>query len=105
MHRFVCTIAVLAAALIASATASATGIDQSVIPFVPGNPLTNGCPSGWEALTLTDLHNFGYMPDAIDVNGDGIICGLPWTTAEQTARLPGALRPVVFSFEDNNLLP
>lgn len=105
---------VAAAALAAGAlaTAAAAGAaDQPVIPYQQGDPHANGCPSGWEALLVADLAPYGYrVPGTIDSpadggNGDGIVCGQPWTAAEQAARLPGAEVPVIFDFADNNLPP
>lgn len=107
MNRFLVLTAALAATLAAAAWAGAA--DQAVIPYQPGDPQTNGCPAGWEVLALTDLAPFGYQaPTTLDStatggNGDGLVCGHPWTTAEQTARLPNAPVPVVFDFQDNDL--
>lgn len=102
--------AALAAAIsVLLATAGVAGaFDQTVIPFQPGDPLTNGCPSGWEALSLVDLQLYGYHAFLIDDplnggNGDGIVCGKPFAPQEQAARLPNAFVPVVFDFEDNSL--
>jgi hypothetical protein len=100
------TALVAAAALAAAAGAGATGVDQSVIPYQPGDPQTNGCPSGWEALSVDDLLGLGYQaPATVNANGDRLICGKPWTTAEQTARIPNAHVPVIFDFRDNDLPP
>jgi hypothetical protein len=97
---------VAAAALAAAAGAGATGVDQSVIPYQPGDPHTNGCPSGWEALSDAVLVSFGYQaPTVVDADGDGVICGKPWTSAEQSARIPNAHVPVIFDFRDNDLPP
>lgn len=96
--------AAVAAALVAAAGAGAT--DQSVIPYQPGDPQANGCPSGWEALSDAVLLSLGYQaPTVVDANGDGVICGKPWTTAEEDARIPNHVVPVVFDFEDNHLPP
>ena len=104
--------ALAVASLLLLTTAGAVGAyDQNVIPYRPGDPLTNGCPSGWEALELSDLAPYGYrVPFAIDSpahggNGDGVVCGMPWTPAEMAAREPGASVPVIFNFRDNNLPP
>ncbi len=104
------TAAALAAAisLLLATTGVAGAWTQHVIPFQPGDPLVNGCPSGWEALQLSDLAPYGYhVPFAIDNpanggNGDGVVCGNPWTPAEMAAREPGATGPVIFDFVDNN---
>ncbi len=107
MNRFLVLTAALAAALAAAVGAEAGG--QTIIPYQPGDPQTNGCPAGWEALALSDLIPYGYqLPAQIDAtanggNGDGIVCGHPWTAAEQAARLPNATVPVIFDFQDNNL--
>jgi hypothetical protein len=102
-------VTLLAAAALATA-AAAGAADQNVIPYQQGDPHANGCPSGWEALDTGVLASYGYGAGTIDLtanggNGDGIICGKPWTDAEQAARLPGAERPVIFDFQDNNLPP
>lgn len=108
MNRLLILAAVLAVALVAAAGAGATA-SQTVIPYQPGDPQTNGCPAGWEALALSDLAPYGYgVPSMLDPtanggNGDGIVCGHPWTAAEQAARLQNAPVPVVFDFEDNAL--
>ena len=107
MNRFLVLTAALTAALATAAAAGASG--QTVIPFQPGDPQTNGCPAGWEALALSDLIPYGYqVPTQIDSpanggNGDGVVCGHPWTAAEQATRLPNATVPVIFDFQDNNL--
>jgi len=92
------------------ATAGVVGAsDQNVIPYQPGDPLTNGCAGGWQALELTDLTPYGYkVPSQLDDpanggNGDGIVCGKPMTPQEQAARFPSAAVPVVFNFVDNSL--
>jgi hypothetical protein len=108
MNRLL-ALAVAAAAAALVAVASAGAIDQSVIPYHPGDPQTNGCPAGWEALALSDLAPYGYqVPSMLDAsanggNGDGVVCGHPWTAAEQAARLPNAPVPVIFDFQDNQL--
>src|SRR5215475_15201913 len=89
------------AVVIAAATATAAGANS-------GDPQNNGCPSGMDALNVSDLSNQGYrVPAIIDSlanggNGDGVICAQPWTSAEQAARLPGADLQI-YSFRDNNL--
>lgn len=95
---------------VALAPRVAAARDQSAIPFQPGDPHVNGCPSGWEALALSDLGPYGYrVPFLIDSrhnggNGDGIVCGKPFTPQEQAARLPNDTRvPVIFDFRDNDL--
>jgi hypothetical protein len=91
--------------------AGASAFDQTVIPFEPGDPLTNGCPAGWEALEVSDLTPHGYqLPSLLDStanggNGDGIVCGKPLTPQAQDARFPNALVPVIFIFDDNDLPP
>lgn len=108
MKRLFVLTAALAAAFAVAATAGAA-FDQSVIPYQPGDPQTNGCPAGWEALALSDLTPYGYrLPSMLDAtanggNGDGVVCGHPWTAAEQAARLPDATVPIIFDFQDNNL--
>jgi hypothetical protein len=89
---------------------AAAARDQSVIPYQLGNPITNGCPAGSEALRVADLAPFGYrLPAIIDAtqnggNGDGIVCGKPFTPQEQAARFPNGTRvPVIFNFRDNYL--
>jgi hypothetical protein len=86
---------------------TAAAFDQTVIPYQPGNPQTNGCPAGSEALNLSDLAPYGYrvVSSGLDANGDGIICGKPFTPEEQAARFPNASVPVIFDFRDNNLPP
>ena len=85
--------------------------DQTVIPSQPGDPDTNGCPTGWEALRVADLRPLGYgLPDRIDSaanggNHDGVVCGHPLTPQEQEARFPGDTVPVLFDFRDNDLPP
>lgn len=99
-----CAAATIAASLVAAGAARA--FDQTVIPFQPGKPAVNGCPSGFEALALPDLAQYSYhLPFLLDAsgNGDGIVCGKPWAPQEQTARLPQADVPVVFDFLDNDL--
>jgi hypothetical protein len=96
-------VAVCAGAVATSANAR----DQTLIPYESGNPLTNGCPAGFEALALTDLAPWGYrVPFAIDAagNGDGIVCGKPLEPQEQEARFPGLDKPI-FLFSDNVLVP
>jgi hypothetical protein len=98
------TLAALAAALsLLLAMAGAAGAyDQTLIPYQPGDPLTNGCPSGFEALQDSVLIPYGYQfPTFGDVNGDGIVCGKPWTSQEMAARLPNHVVPIIFEFEDN----
>jgi len=91
------------AVVIAAITATAASANS-------GDPQNNGCPSGMDALNVVDLSNQGYrVPAIIDSvdnggNGDGVICGQPWTSAEQAARLPGADLQI-YSFRDNNLPP
>ncbi len=107
MKRLFVFVIALGAAFVA-ATAGAA-FDQSVIPYQAGDPQTNGCPAGWEALVLNNLTRYGYViPTMLDAtanggNGDGIVCGHPWTAAEQAARLPNASVPTIFDFQDNNL--
>jgi hypothetical protein len=103
--RLVLLFATVVAALVVAGAAVA--FDQTVIPYQPGNPLTNGCPSGWEALKLSDLAPYGYhvVSSGLDANGDGIICGKPLTPQEQAVRFPNAFVPVVFDFTDNSLTP
>jgi hypothetical protein len=86
---------------------TAAAFDQTVIPYQPGDPHTNGCPAGWEALNLSDLAPYGYhvVSSGLDANGDGIICGKPFTPEEQAARFPNAFVPVIFDFSDNDLPP
>lgn len=80
------------------------------IPYQPGNPTTNGCPSGWEALQVAALTPLGYgLPSRIDSlanggNGDGVVCGKPVSSAEQTARF-STETVLIFDFRDNNLQP
>jgi hypothetical protein len=102
--------ALAAAAALLLASAGVVGaFDQNVIPYQPGNPLTNGCASGFEALNLVDLAPHGYKaPSQLDDpanggNGDGIVCGRPFTPQEQAARFPNAAVPVIFDFVDNSL--
>jgi hypothetical protein len=101
------TAAVIALLAVTVGTGTA---DQTAIPFQSGNPQTNGCSAGTEALALSDLTPYGYkVPATVDDpanggNGDGIVCGRPWSAAEQEARLPDAAVPVVFDFSDNHLL-
>lgn len=89
--------------------AGAAAYDQTVIPYLPGDPLTNGCPTSFEALDLSELAPYGYrVPFAIDStadggNGDGIICGTPFEPEAQAAAFPNAPVPVVFHFMDNKL--
>jgi hypothetical protein len=105
-------ILVFTAAVVAglAATVGTGTADQTAIPFQSGNPQTNGCSAGYEALALSDLAPYGYqVPATIDDpanggNGDGIVCGRPMSAAEQAARFPNALVPVVFDFTDNDLL-
>jgi hypothetical protein len=92
------------------ATAGVAGAySQTIIPYEPGDPLVNGCASGFEALRLSDLAPYGYrVPFRIDDlanggNGDGVVCGMPWTPAEMAAREPGSSVPVIFDFVDNAL--
>lgn len=91
------------AVVIAAATATAAVANS-------GDPHSNGCPSGMDALSVSDLSSQGYkVPGIIDSlanggNGDGVICAQPWTSAEQAARLPGA-DIQIYSFRDNNLPP
>ena len=95
--------ATLTAVVVAAATATAAVANS-------GDPQGNGCPSGMDALNVSDLSNQGYrVPAIIDSlanggNGDGVICGQPWTSAEQAARLPGSDLQI-YSFRDNNLSP
>ena len=88
----------------------ASARDQDVIPFQPGDPTVNGCPSGWEALLTSDLTPLGYqLPSKLDSlawggNNDGVVCGQPFTPQEQAARVPADIVvPVIFNFRDNNL--
>jgi hypothetical protein len=102
------TIATVAALL---APAAAAGFDQSSIPYQPGDPQLNGCPSGWEALKVADLTPLGYrLPAKLDSldnggNGDGTVCGKPVSTAEEQARFSGDSAPIIFDFRDNTLGP
>jgi hypothetical protein len=96
------TAAAIATAIALLAPATAGAYDQTTIPYTPGDPVANGCPSGWEALKLSDLAPYGYQiasqPDA-----DCIVCGKPYTPQEQAAKFPDAQVPVVFDFRDNSL--
>lgn len=89
--------------------ASAYAFDQPFVPYAPGDPATNGCPAGWEALQVSDLTPLGYrLPARIDSlanggNGDGTVCGKPFSTGEEVARTSGETVPVVFDFRDNSL--
>ena len=110
MKSSVAGAAIAAATALLLATAGVVGaFDQNIIPYQPGNPLTNGCAGGWEALELTNLAPYGYkVPSQLDDpanggNGDGTVCGKPWTPQEQAARLPDSAVPVVFDFVDNSL--
>jgi len=97
---FAATVATLALA------ATAGAVDQEVIPYQPGSPTANGCPSGFEALTLTDLAKYSYhLPFVLDAsgNGDGIVCGKPLSPKEQAVRFPDVPVPIVFDFTDNGL--
>jgi hypothetical protein len=103
----VATIATVAALL---APAGASAFDQSFIPYHAGNPATNGCPSGWEALQLADLAKYPYrVPIALDSranggNGDGVVCGKPVSSAEEDARFSHDTNvPIIFNFRDNTL--
>jgi hypothetical protein len=99
-----CAAVAICASLATAGTAAA--FDQTTIPFKPGSPTINGCPSGFEALALTDLAPYSYhLPFVLDAsgNGDGVVCGKPLAPHEQAARLPDVDVPVVFDFQDNNL--
>jgi hypothetical protein len=79
-------------------------------------PLQTGCPAtgqvdgktvGSQTLSVTDLLAQGYVhPRDVDVNGDGVICGvpLPESAAEQFCGGPCAV-PVLYFFSDNELTP
>jgi hypothetical protein len=108
----------IAAAVIATTAAllappAASAFDQPYVPYQPGAPATNGCPSGWEALRVADLTPLGYhLPALIDSglvgnggNNDGIVCGKPVSPAEEQARFSGDSAPVIFDFRDNTLNP
>jgi hypothetical protein len=105
--RTTATAIVTAAALLAPAAAAA--YDQTAIPYQPGAPALNGCPAGWEALQVSSLTPLGYgLPAKLDAtanggNGDGTVCGQPFTPQEQAARAPGETVPVLFDFRDNSL--
>jgi hypothetical protein len=107
--RTACAAPVAAAALLLATAGVVGAFDQSVIPYQPGNPLTNGCPSGDEAISLAVLAPYGYkVPFQLDDpanggNGDGIVCGKPLAPQEQAARFPNAAVPVIFNFVDNSL--
>lgn len=82
------------------------GRRSNVIPYQPRDPHANGCPRGWEALSVDVLLSFGYQaPAVVDANGDDLICGQPWTTAKEAAHIPNAYVPVIFDFRDNDLPP
>ncbi|HEY5012698.1 MAG TPA: hypothetical protein VIK61_08340 [Acidimicrobiia bacterium] len=105
---FALSIIFAALATLALATGAAA-FDQSAIPFQSGNPVLNGCAAGLEALQVSDFPTGYRAPARIDDpanggNGDGVVCGKPWTAAEQAARLPGE-GGVIFSFTDNTLTP
>jgi hypothetical protein len=98
------SIAALAVALAFAAGASAF---DNTIPFVPGNPLVNGCPAGFEAIQVSDFPSQYRAPARVDDpanggNGDGTVCAKPWTPQEQAARLPGD-DVLIFNFRDNTL--
>ncbi len=99
----------LAFAFVAFVAPTAAGaFDQSYIPYQPGDPATNGCPSGWEALKVSDLTAAGYgLPSKIDTagNNDNLVCGKPVSSAEETARFSGEKVPIIFDFRDNTLQP
>jgi len=104
----ICGAAIAVAGALVPVAAAAR--DQSVIPYQPGNPITNGCPAGSEALRVVDLAPLGYrLPAILDAtqnggNGDGIVCGVPFTPQEQAARFPDdTVVPVIFNFRDNDL--
>jgi len=99
--------ACIAATTAALALAGVAGaFDQDVIPYQAGSPTANGCPSGYEALTLTDLAKYSYhLPFVLDASGtgDGIVCGKPLSPKEQAVRFPDVPVPIVFDFTDNGL--
>ena len=102
--RALCAAATVAVSLFTAGAARA--FDQTVIPFQPGAPTVNGCPSGFEALALSDLAQYSYhLPFVLDAGGnrDGVVCGKPLAPQEQAARLPDVDVPVVFDFRDNDL--
>ena len=96
--------ATLTTAVVVAAATATVAVANS------GDPQGNGCPSGMDALNVSDLSSQGYrVPAIIDSlanggNGDGVICGQPWTSAEQAARLPGSDLQI-YSFRDNSLSP
>jgi hypothetical protein len=97
----------IVAASVASAAALAAAGTPGLATANSGDPHANGCPSGWDALSVTDLTNAGYkVPASVDAagNNDGIVCGLAWTAAEQAARLPNASLQI-YEFRDNDLPP
>jgi hypothetical protein len=100
-----------AVSLLLAMAGVAGAYDQDTIPYQRGDPLTNGCPSGWEALQVTDLTDASsnyQLPGHLDAtanggNGDGVVCGKPFTPQEQAAQFPNAVVPVVFYLRDNDL--
>jgi hypothetical protein len=100
---FVGGLAVLAAALVLAAGAAAA------IPSVPGNPVVNGCPAGFEAIQVADFPAQYRVPAKVDDpanggNNDGVVCAKPLSAAEQAARFPNE-DIVIFGFRDNTLTP
>lgn len=105
--------ATLATAAVLLTPTAASAFDQNVIPYTPGNPATNGCPSGWEALQVSVLTKAGYgLPAKLDSgqvgnggNNDNIVCGKPVSIAEEQARFSNETVPIIFDFRDNTLRP
>jgi hypothetical protein len=108
------TAAMIATTAALLAPSAAAAFDQTFIPYQPGDPQLNGCPSGWEALKVADLTPFGYkLPAKLDSgqvgnggnggNNDGVVCGKPVSSAEEDARFSSDSAPIMFDFRDNTL--
>ena len=94
----------VAAGLFSSGLFSSTALAAAV----PTPPQT-GCPGGYLLLSLSDLHDQGYVfSPGLDANNDGYICGKPVAPPVQEqicSQFPGGVCPVpiIYYVRDNNV--
>jgi hypothetical protein len=79
-------------------------------PATATTPKDTGCSNGQLVLSISSLVEQGYNPDIarFDLNGDGLICGLPLSPRQQTKKceaIGGCTVPVIYYLSDNRLTP
>ena len=79
-------------------------------PATATTPKETGCSNGSLVLSISALVEQGYSPAlaSIDLNGDGLICGLPLSPRQQVKfceERGGCTVPVIYYLSDNRLTP